>query len=165
MEMVIWKKIDGYNYEVSEMGDVRNIATGKLIKPRKNGKGYYFVTLCNDEEKWQVKTSRLVAKTFLDGVDGFELVDHRNGDKSDNRVQNLRWADAKQNARNKEKNHSSNSNFKGCTFDKKKQKWRVRIKIDGKSKHLGYFTNEEDAGKTYEKYSKELFGAFAFHNR
>ena len=51
--------------------------------------------------------------------------------------------------------------YKGVCLCKKSNKWRATIMIDGKNKHLGLFTNEEDAAQAYNTKAIELFGEFA----
>lgn len=63
----IWKPIEEYeNYYVSNMGNVMNINTGKVLKGQNNGKGYFHVCLYNKEHKCKlVMIHRLVAKAFI----------------------------------------------------------------------------------------------------
>jgi hypothetical protein len=69
------------------------------------------------------------------------LIDHIDRNPLNNNIDNLRIVSNQQN--------SFNRVFKGYSFDKVAQKYRVRIMIDGKNKNLGYFTNEEDAHQAY----------------
>ena len=49
----------------------------------------------------------------------------------------------------------------GDGFDKKANKWHARIKHNGQQIHLGYYTDESEAGRVYDRKAKELFGVFA----
>ena len=49
----------------------------------------------------------------------------------------------------------SSSQYKGVSWNKYRDKWRSQIEINGKQKHLGYFTSEEDAAEVYQKALKE----------
>ena len=94
----IWKPIKNYEtfYEVSNIGNIRNIKTNKLLKPSLNHKGYYKVCLCNSKEQKNILVHRLVAENFLDSIKK-EQVNHKNGIKTDNRVENLEWVTCKEN--------------------------------------------------------------------
>lgn len=94
-----WKQIQGYeNYEVSNEGQVRNRKTGKILKPVKNSTGYLQVTLCKNKRK-NYSIHRLVAEAFIPNPHGYDTVDHINYDKTDNRVENLRWMSRSNNAK------------------------------------------------------------------
>ena len=80
-------------YEVSNVnGKVRNIQTGKLLKPEKNENGYCVLTLSKDGEQHKFKVHRLVATAFIPNPYNKPEVDHINHDRTDNSVENLRWA-------------------------------------------------------------------------
>jgi len=59
---------------------------------------------------------------------------------------------------------NSTSKYKGVNRWKSKNKWRVRIKVDGKQKHIGYFKDETQAAKAYDKAAKKYHGKFASLN-
>lgn len=100
-------------------------------------------------------------RVILDAPKGFE-VDHINGNKLDNRRENLRIATRAQNAFNRAKfKIPSSSRFKGVTFHKRDKKWQACIKVNGRSIFLGYFKNEVDAARAYNEAAAEYFGEFA----
>lgn len=86
--------------------------------------------------------------------EGFE-VDHINGDKLDNRKQNLRVCTRAQNQANVGVTSRNKSGFKGVSFDR--GKWVARTK----GVHLGRFTDPVEAARAYDKKAIELFGEFA----
>ena len=67
----------------------------------------------------------------------------------------------KQNNANSKKQKNTSSDYKGVGWNKKANKWRAKIQIDSKSKHLGYFDSEIEAAKQYDKKAKEHFGEYA----
>lgn len=103
-----WKTIDDYpNYQVSNMGNVKSLNynhTGKekILKQCKNSKGYLNVTLVNKDGKKNYLVHRLVATAFiLNSKPKFKKqIDHINTDRTDNRVENLRWVTALENSNN-----------------------------------------------------------------
>lgn len=72
-------------------------------------------------------------------------IDHINHDKSDNRINNLRCVTKRENQQNRTININNVSGFTGVSWNKCAKKWQARIKIASKYKHLGLFTNLDDA--------------------
>ncbi len=89
-----------------------------------------------------------------------EQVDHKNGDGLDNRKQNLRICNNQQNAFNA-KGRQKTSKYKGVSWFKQTKRWRTVIMLNKKQIHIGYFEDEIEASKAYNKKAKELFGEFA----
>lgn len=90
--------------------------------------------------------------------------DHINGNKLDNRKNNLRTVTASQNEMNKKPSLGS-SQYKGVCWDKSRKRWRASITFNGKQKRLGDFKIEKEAAKAYNSKAIELFGEYAFLNR
>ena len=98
--MEMWKIIPFEDeYEISSEGKVRNKSSKHIKSLRFDRYGYLRVTLYPSGKTYTVH--RLVAKTFLENEDS--EVNHINGDKTDNRVSNLEWCSASQNARHRDK--------------------------------------------------------------
>jgi hypothetical protein len=85
------------------------------------------------------------------------VVDHINGDRSDNRIANLRDCSHVENARNR-KCHSI-SGLKGVVAHGRK--WKASIAVDGRDHYLGLFTTKEEAGAAYDAAARRLHGEFA----
>jgi len=87
---------------------------------------------------------RIIASVFLglDMTDTKRQVDHRNGIRHDNRLENLRLVTHQQNNFNRTK-------ALGYCWNKQMNKWMAKIALDGRRIHLGYFVIEEDARNAY----------------
>lgn len=77
------------------------------------------------------------------------VVDHLNGDRSDNRLSNLRNGTRRENNQNKRKGWGK-SPCPGVSWRSRSQRWQARIKIDGRDVYLGTFKNEEEACAAYQ---------------
>ena len=102
--MEIWKDVVGYEgvYQVSNTGKVKRIGeytnqTGKtwkserILKPGCKAKGYLYVQLSKEGKASPKHVHRLVAEAFIENPDNKPTVNHKNGNKSDNAVDNLEW--------------------------------------------------------------------------
>lgn len=96
-----WKAIDGTNgvYAVSSVGKVMNTKTGRVLKAQTDQKGYLRVRITVERQGITLKIHREVAKAFIPNPDNLPQVNHINGDKTDNRVENLEWISNLENAR------------------------------------------------------------------
>ena len=98
----VWQDIQGYSgiYQVSTLGRIRSLKKGKikLLKPYINNMGYAVLSLYANHKQKTYHVHKLVAETFLVKVDGKNYIDHINGIKTDNRIDNLRWCTPKENA-------------------------------------------------------------------
>ena len=165
--MEIYKDILGFNnYQVSNIGNIKNKTAGKILKPQLSTNGHYIITLFNEEivkgKSFQIH--QLVAKAFLEMPN--ECVNHKDGNKLNNRVDNLEWVTFSQNLKHAHKTglrskvHSKNKNNTsgkvGVLFDKHKDRWIARLHKNGKSLHLGTFKNKEDAIKAREEAEKNI---------
>lgn len=96
----MWKDIKGYEgfYQISDDGHVRRLLKGGRTKPLKNREGlYYTVSLSKKCEKHSFNVHRLVAEHFLERPEGATEVNHKDGNKLNNNVDNLEWVTQKQN--------------------------------------------------------------------
>jgi hypothetical protein len=90
-----------------------------------------------------------------------DIVDHINGNKLDNRKENLRIANRSQNATNS-KHRKNESGYRGVCKDKRRGLWKSEIRIgDGKRKFLGYYEDKIEAAKAYNEAAISYHGEFA----
>lgn len=91
-------------------------------------------------------------------------IDHINGCKTDNRIENLREANQSENAINSVVRVDNTSGHKGVSWKKDRQKWRARISFDGHETYLGSFDSYNDAVRAYEVAADKHHGEFARKN-
>ena len=87
---------------------------------------------------------RIIAACFL-GLDienSEDVIDHRDGNPSNNCIENLRITDG-------QGNHWNLTRAKGYSWNKPAKKWQAQIKVNGKNIHIGLFDTEEDAHQAY----------------
>jgi hypothetical protein len=151
-----WKDIEGYHgdYQVSNQGRVRSLKWGKsrILKGSANLDGYLKLILCKNGRPRNFYVARLVTQHFLPDWDESLQVDHINGVKTQNNIENLRMVTHTENHRSfLKKNKECSSKFRGVTWDKDAKKWKAYIHMDGNRKHIGYFYDEEEAARAYDK--------------
>lgn len=98
MAVEIWKDIAGYEglYQISNLGNVRN--KSKTLKYQKDRTGYFNVILYKNKKRNTKKVHRLVAEAFIENTDKLPIINHINGIKTDNRMENLEWITYKNNS-------------------------------------------------------------------
>ena len=140
-----WEPIPGSIYEISSLGRVRNGNTGNILKSQ-NKHGYRRINLRIDGKDTNCAIHRLVAMAFIDNPDNKPQVNHKDGDKANNHVDNLEWVTGHENLAHAVENHLWE---KGCE----------RAKANGgtsgynrKDKPKAYLRNSERISKdNYEK--------------
>ena len=90
-----------------------------------------------------------------------DQIDHINGVRDDNRIENLREATRQQNSFNRKSEKDSASNYKGVTWHKRHKKWQAQHRYKGKTYCLGLYEAEEDAADAYRKATGNLRKEYA----
>ena len=155
MQKEIWKDIPGYEciYQVSSFGGIRNIKTGKLLKPYKHICGYKMITLSKKNNRKNFLVHQLVAIAFLNHKpNGNNLVvDHIDNDKTNNNITNLQVVTHRENSSKEKRNDQKySSKYTGVSWNKKQCKWQSAIYVDGKNIAIGLFDTEVEASNAYQ---------------
>jgi hypothetical protein len=88
------------------------------------------------------------------------FIDHIDGNKCNNRLDNLRECNNAENMKNQGIRTTNTSGFKGVSWHKRDGKWAASARTNGMLKHLGYFKTPEDASIAYNEFAKINHGAF-----
>lgn len=123
-----------------------------------------FVAVRTTKINWQSNRKLIYMHRIITGCPENMQIDHKNHNPLDNRKINLRICTRSQNQQNQRSCQNKSSRYKGVSFHKPSNCWVARIRYHKKGFHLGYFTNETDAAKIYDKKAKEFFGEFACIN-
>ncbi len=111
-------------------------------------------------EAW-INGQKIYLHRFLTTCPKEKEVDHINGNKLDNRRENLRICTHSENMHNNFKLITNKSGFKGVSWNKKYNKWESRIFFKNKQLFIGFFKNKLHATMAYDLWAKELYKDFA----
>lgn len=94
-----WKPVNGFegHYVVSNLGNVKSLKSGGMILKSHVNKGYEYVHLCKNSKHYNAKVHRLVAKAYIPSHENACEVNHKDGNKLNNRVENLEWVTPSEN--------------------------------------------------------------------
>lgn len=153
MSKEIFKDIPGYEgmYQVSNLGNVKSFKRGYLLKNNLNNR-YLKVKL----KRKTIMVHQLVAMSFLNHIPNGNniIVDHIDCNKLNNKLCNLQLITNRENLSKDKKNKTSK--YTGVCWHKRSGKWRSKICINRKHKHLGYFDCELKAAEVYQDELKLL---------
>lgn len=154
------------HYEISNDGKVRN-KRGKLLRPSTDKDGYLYYVLCVRGVRKTIKAHRLVALVYISNPQNKPAVDHINGIRTDNRVDNLRWVTNKENTNNP----NTFANFKAvCSkrlpamyeASRKQGFGRKKVKViwtDGRTEiYCSLKIAAKELGENYSKLSEKING-------
>ena len=154
----VFKDVPNYEgiYQVSNLGNVKSLKWNKeIIMKQGISSRYLAVNLRKENISKNVKVHVLVAMAFLDFKPNKQVltIDHKNGVRTDNRLENLQIVKQRENIQNY---HKSKKGKIGADWHEQTKKWRSRIFINKNIVHLGLFEEEKDALKAYEIANQEI---------
>lgn len=158
----IWPSAEDMDKELFidlENQQIIKLSTKKILKQRLDKEGYTIINFVFNGMSRNLKLHRLFFyhhHRFLP-----RLVDHKDTNKSNNHIENLRDLTKSENAMNSNKrklynNKPTSSIYKGVSWKKRVRKWQVSLTHKGKHFRLGLFNNEHDAGQAYNDKIREL---------
>ena len=106
-------------------------------------------------------TAHHLAWFYITGEWASGLIDHRDGNPTNNRWDNLRPATSSENSANRRRGRNNKSGFKGVFWCKRHGGWLARIQKDRRTRYLGRFATAEEAHEAYVAAARLLFGEFA----
>jgi len=165
--MEIYKDIIGYEgyYQVSNLGNVRSLdrqvnhfkgglslRKGFLLKQEMTFFCYFRVSLSKNKTKKRLSIHRLVAETFIPNQHNKSEVNHIDGNKTNNRLENLEWVTSRENIHHY---HLSNGvKNVGISYAKRMNRFQVKIYENKKRIYLGSYKTEQDALNKYNEYKQ-----------
>ena len=167
-----WKDITGFEgrYQISDFGRIqRTYKNGKkiIMKQETTNTGYLRIRLQFNHFNKKFLVHRLVAQEFLDYDDDDEkkiCVDHKDGDKTNNHVSNLRYCTHSQNNQNKKIIKTNTSGHKNVYWRKERKHWAVRLHVNGKLHYIGSSKDYDTACQMCDSSLKSLHGEFYNNN-
>ena len=142
-----FNQIKGYNnYLISDLGRVFSFYTKKVLKPRKDKDGYFLVDLCKNGIRKHHKIHRLVALAFIPNPENKRTINHIDGVKTNNFVDNLEWATNKENTQHALNNGLLKPN-KGSKHGQAKLSEKEVLEIRSLHKTGDYY--QKDLGKIF----------------
>ena len=134
----MWKIIDKYpKYEISDHGDVRIIKNKKMLIKNIDHRGYYKVTLVNEDGRKTLFVHRLVAMAFIPNPNNLTQINHIDENKQNNHVSNLEWCDLVYNCNYGTRNQRISEANKGRIFSEEHIKKLSESQIGEKNNMYG----------------------------
>lgn len=162
MSKEIYKDVKGYEgyYQVSNYGNVKSLNRNTknqykkefVIKPCVSGNGYLRVCFNKNGSQTSKTVHQLVAIAFLNHTPNkyVLVVDHIDENKLNNNLTNLQLITQVENLNKSIDKTKTSSKYKGVSWVKRDKKWRAQIRVEGKIKSIGYFTDEYTAHLAYK---------------
>lgn len=152
-----WREIPGTFglYFVSNHGEIKSFSrlNGGVLKLRRDKDGYLRCNISVKGAHQTILVHRVVAEVFLPVKKAYEVIDHKNRNKEDNRSCNLHYVTTRQNALNRE--HKKRSKFFGVYYNVgkgRKLPWSALLSCNNRQIYLGSFSKEIHAARAFDEY-------------
>lgn len=143
----IKKYIKGYEglYKIDNLGNVfsmnfKNWGYEKQLKPSPDNNGYLMVSLFKDEKPTKIRVHRLIGLNFIPNPNNYPFINHIDGNKQNNKIENLEWCNCAMN--NKHARENGLTNIKGSDHGRSKLTEKEVIEIRRIKKDLGLSNSE-----------------------
>ena len=143
------------DYLIYPSGKVWSKASKIYLSDRYNGNGYLIVYLSKDGIQKNHFIHRLLAIHFIENPDNKPCVDHWDGNKTNNKLNNLRWATKSENEQNTGVRKNNKLGIKNISYDKSGDRYKYEKMIEGVT-HRQYFKTLEEAIEYKTNYEKNL---------
>ena len=155
LEVLNYDSISGlFTWKVAT---ARRIKIG-MVAGTKTSQGYR--SICINNIKYY---EHILAWFYIHGEWPLSQLDHKDMDKSNNRITNLRPASETQNAHNIKAHRDNRHGYKGVSANRKK--FAAKIRVSGENIHLGSYTTAKEAAAIYDQAAIKYFGEFAVTNK
>jgi hypothetical protein len=155
MEFYIRLTNEFNNYAISNLCNVKNLTTNRILKPQIDRYGYVYVSLANKGFNKKKKVHRLMAEIFVENPQNKKEVNHKDGNPKNNLAENLEWVTHFENQTHKVRYWNCSSKYLGVTFNKKENKWKSQIQVNKKKYSLGAYNTEIEAYQARVNFEKE----------
>lgn len=166
MNEMIWVDVVGFEgyYKISNRGSVLSVASGELRKLTLNRGGYYHLTIHKKGHNKNITVHRLVATGFIPNPFNLPAINHKNGIKTDNRVENLEWCTYQENTLHAmsmglKKNRTSESFTQEERDSIAIRKSKPILQIDRSGRIIGKFDSMKLAAKMVGKSAWAIYQA------
>ena len=155
-----YEEIIGFkNYYINKIGNIISLKYNKSFMMTPSickRKGYLYGRFRINGLNKKVSIHRLVAIQFIPNLGKKSQVNHINGIKTDNRVENLEWVSNRENCSHRELAKNRSSSYIGVMHNKKHNNWTAKISINKKKISLGTFNTEIEAHFAYQNSLKKF---------
>lgn len=138
----------------------KNKQKGDVIGGRPTNTGYL-----RARYKKKLFFQHRLAWFYVYGVWPVRLIDHKNGNKADNRIDNLREASHTDNKANIKLRQDNKAGYKGVSWSSRDKYYLVQLSYEGKRMTIGYFHDLQEAADAYDKAAIQYFGEYALTNK
>lgn len=158
--LLTWKTRPLRHFSVSRGWSNFNLQFAGEVAGSLADNGYIIVRLAG---LGLVKAHRIIWAVYYGEDPGQFEVDHKDTDRSNNRIKNLRLATKAQNMHNQGLRKTNSSGIKGVSWTANVSKWHAAIRINGRSENLGYYDDIDVAARVVRNARRKLHKEFARH--